>query len=267
MSDVLQEVLADLSAEGEALDGLVTRLTDAEWARPTPAPGWSVAAQIAHLAWTDEAAIVAATDPLAWDRLLADAARHRYDFVDQTALIGAAVPSAELLARWRTSRAMLDQTLRVQPRGVKIDWFGPPMSATSMATARFMETWAHSLDVHETFDLAPPVTDRIRHVAHLGVRTRRFAYLARDEPPPQAEVRVELLASSGATWSFGPADAEQTVTGSAEDFCRLVTQRINRADTDLVADGPDADHWLDIAQAFAGSPGPGRPPRDGAHDG
>ena len=58
-------------------------------------------------------------------------------------------------------------------------------------------------------------------------------------------------------WAFGPEDAEQTVTGSALDLCLLATQRINRADTDLVATGPDADRWLDIAQCFAGPPGEG----------
>ena len=33
---------------------------------------------------------------------------------------------------------------------------------------------------------------------------------------------------------------------------------MHRDDTDLVADGADADRWLDIAQAFAGPPGAGR---------
>ena len=39
--------------------------------------------------------------------------------------------------------------------------------------------------------------------------------------------------------------------GSAYDFCLRVTQRRHRDDLDLVATGPDADQWLDIAQAFA----------------
>jgi hypothetical protein len=47
------------------------------------------------------------------------------------------------------------------------------------------------------------------------------------------------------------------------DFCLLVTQRVHRADTDLVASGDDAEHWLGIAQAFAGPPGPGRERTDG----
>ena len=71
------------------------------------------------------------------------------------------------------------------------------MSATSMATARFMETWAHGLDVHEALGVEPPVSDRIRHVAHLGVRTRGFSFAARGEAVPEAEPRVTLTAPSG----------------------------------------------------------------------
>ena len=57
---------------------------------------------------------------------------------------------------------------------------------------------------------------------------------------------------------MGTRDATQRVTGSAEDFCALVTQRRPRGELDVVADGPDAQRWLEIAQAFAGPPGPGR---------
>ncbi len=107
----------------------------------------------------------------------------------------------------------------------------------------------------------PAVTDRIRHIAHLGVRTRDFAFAVHRLPPPADEFRVDLTAPSGEVWSWGPEDAAQTVTGPAYDFCLLVTQRVNRADTPLVSVGPDADTWLSIAQCFAGPPGEGREPR------
>jgi uncharacterized protein (TIGR03084 family) len=137
-------------------------------------------------------------------------------------------------------------------------WFGPPMSATSMATARYMETWAHSLDVHEALGAEPVVDDGIRNVAHLGVRTRGFAFGVHGLEPPGEEVRVELTAPSGDLWSWGPQDATQSVRGSAYDLCRLVTQRVHQSDTDLVAQGRVATTWLGIAQCFAGPPGEGR---------
>jgi uncharacterized protein (TIGR03084 family) len=258
LPDVLTAVLADLAAEGDRLDALVAPLADEGWRAPTPAPGWDIATTVAHLAWTDEVAVAAATDTQAWDEHVVAAIADPTGYVDAGALAGGAVSAAALLARWRAARATLRDTLASYPRGQKMPWFGPPMSAASMATARFMETWAHSLDVHEALGRQPEVSDRIRHVAHLGVRTRDFAFSVHGLAAPAEEFRVDLVAPSGDVWSWGPEDAPQTVTGSALDFCRLVTQRCHRGDTDLVATGPDADRWLDITQAFAGPPGEGR---------
>ncbi|MCW2738446.1 TIGR03084 family metal-binding protein [Nocardioides sp.] len=258
-SGVLAQVLADLAAEGDRLEAVVADLDDAGWHTPTPAPGWDVATQVAHLAWTDDVALKAATDKDAWDAVVLGALADPEGFVDREAVALAQQPG--LLARWRSARDDLRQALVDRPQGEKMPWFGPPMSATSMATARLMETWAHSLDVHEGLGAPVEDTDRIRHVAHLGVRTRNYAYAVHGLDAPTEEFRIDLAAPSGDVWSWGPEDAAQTLTGSAGDFCRLVTQRLHRADTDLVAHGPDVDRWLDIAQAFAGQPGEGRAPR------
>ena len=258
---LLETVLTDLDTESGRLDALVADLPEDGWRTPTPAAGWDVATQIAHLAWTDEAAHAAATDPAAWDALVLSAIEDPSGYVDSSALAGGAVPPSELLARWRAGRASLATALRAAPDGERLPWFGPPMSPTSMATARFMETWAHSLDVHHALAAEPEVTDRVRHVAHLGVRTRNFAFATNGLDAPADEFRVELTAPSGDVWSWGPEDATQSVRGSAYDFCLLVTQRIHRDDTDLVAQGRDATAWLAIAQCFAGFSGDGRSPR------
>jgi len=256
MSDVLEELLGDLAAESAALRKVVADLTEEQWRTPTPAEGWDVATQIAHLAWTDEASVVAGTDKVAWDALIVEALADIEGFVDKKALEGGAVPPATLLARWDASRPALAEMLR-SAEG-KIQWFGPPMSPASMATARFMETWAHGLDVHDALGVTAERTDRVKHVCHLGVRTRGFAYSVRSLDVPSAEIRVELTSPTGQEWRWGPEAAAQKVTGPAWDFARLVTQRIHRADTALVAEGADADQWLSIAQAFAGPPGKGR---------
>jgi uncharacterized protein (TIGR03084 family) len=258
MSDTLQQVLADLTAVGNRLEALVVDLPEEGWRTPTPAAGWDVATQVAHLAWTDEAALAAASDKAAWDALVLAALEDPDGFVDRTALEGGAVPPADLLRRWRAARTTLTGALQDHPAGERMPWFGPPMSATSMATARYMETWAHSLDVHEALGAEPVVDDGIRNVAHLGVRTRGFAFSVHGLDAPTEEIRVELTAPSGDLWSWGPQDAPQSVRGSAYDFCRLVTQRVHRSETDLVAQGRDATAWLGIAQCFAGPPGEGR---------
>jgi uncharacterized protein (TIGR03084 family) len=261
MNDRLAGVLADLVAEGDRLEDLVAPLDEEGWRIPTPAAGWDVAHQIAHLAWTDETAVAAATDPGAWDATLRAALADPDGFVDAAADRGAAVPPAELLDRWRAARTGLVTTLSRAPEDTRLPWFGPPMSPTSMATARFMETWAHARDVAAALGVELPADDRVRHVVHLGVRTRAFSYATRGLPPPTADVRVSLTLPSGGALDLGPADADQVVTGSAYDFALVVTRRLHRADADLRATGPEADAWLDIAQAFAGPPGPGRPAR------
>lgn len=129
------------------------------------------------------------------------------------------------------------------------------MSPASMATARLMETWAHGEDVAEALGVRRAPAARLRHVAHLGFRTLGHGFAAHGRPVPAEPVRVELVAPDGETWAFGPADAPDRVTGPALDFCLLVTQRRHRADLALVATGPIADEWLDVAQAFAGPPG------------
>ena len=260
MTDRLQEILDDLATEGEALDALVAGLDEAGWRRPTPAAGWDVATSVAHLAWTDEVAVLAATDKAGWDAVVLEAIADPTGFVDAQALAGGAVPPGDLLVRWRAGRARLAEVLAAHPSGEKLPWFGPPMSPTSMATARYMETWAHGLDVADALGVPVEPHDRVRHVVHIGVRTRGFAFANHGLEVPAGDVRLELVAPSGATWTYGDERADQRVTGSAWDFALLVTQRCNRADLDLDADGADADRWLDVAQAFAGPSGTGRSP-------
>ncbi|MGW4494911.1 TIGR03084 family metal-binding protein [Streptomyces sp. NPDC004376] len=253
-------VIDDLRAESAELDLLVGELSAEQWALPTPAPNWTVAHQIAHLAWTDRSALIAVTDPGSFRVLVEKAFAAPGSFVDEGAEEGARLAPAELLAGWRADRAALERALRDAPAGARFPWYGPHMSAASMATARIMETWAHGLDVAAALGVVRTPTDRLRHVARLGVRTRDFAHGVHGLTPPDEEFRVELVSPSGEAWSYGPPDAAQRVTGPALDFCLLVTQRAHRADLALVAVGPDADRWLDIAQAFAGPPGPGRAP-------
>ncbi len=259
------ELLVDLANESLSLDAIVAALDDPDWRRPTPAVGWTVAHQIAHLAWTDRAALLAIDDPDAFAAHLAAAFVAADSFVDAGAeeLLASVAGPPALLATWRAGRAELATALGQVPAGRKIPWYGVSMSSASMATARIMETWAHGLDVADTLGITREPTDRLRHIAFLGHRTLGYSFAAHGRPIPDQPVRLELSAPDGTQWTFGPADATNRVTGGALDFCLLVTQRRNRADLDLRADGPVAHEWLDIAQTFAGPPGPGRPP--GAH--
>ncbi len=251
-------LLADLVAEEEALDRLVADLGPAGWAAATPAAGWDVRDSVAHLAGSEDLARTAMHDAAAFetrrDELLA---------AGGDALLGAGrtMPGPVVLAWWRAARADVAEDLaRLGPRE-RIRWFAGPMAATSFATARLMETWAHGQDVRDALDQPPEVSARLRHVADLGVRTRPFSYRVRGLDPPAGEVRVELTGPDGARWTWGPADVPDRIEGPALDFCLVVTQRRHPRDGGLVVDGPGARAWMGVAQAFAGPATEPRSPR------
>ncbi len=248
----------DLAAEHEGLDRIVAPLGEPAWDVATPAEPWSVRDQISHLTFFDEQATTAATAPAEFAESL-KAISDLDTFINGPLAHGRALRPDEVLQGWREARqASLVAFRRLDPSS-RVPWFGPPMSPMSFVSARLMETWAHGQDVIDGLGVERAPTPRLRHVAHLGVRARAFSYSAHGKEPPAEEVRVELVAPDASRWTWNDS-AEQSVAGSALDFCLLVTQRRHRDDTDLVATGPLAHEWLSLAQAFAGPPGEGRKP-------
>jgi len=257
---VVDETLTDLAAEGDDLDRLVSGLGRDQWQLATPAPGWTIAHQIGHLASSDQLAALAATDAAAFLQRRAELAADFNVAVEAGAAEFAADPPDRLLARWREARSGLRNALAAVPPGERVPWIVAPVAPRTLATTRLMELFGHGQDILDALGTARPATDRISHVAWLGVRTRDYAFAARGLAPPAEEFRVELTSPGGQAWAWGPEDAAQGVSGTALDFCLLVTQRRHRDDLGLVPRGPDADRWLSIAQVYAGPPGPGRAP-------
>jgi len=250
---------ADLAAESAVTRALVAGLGEAGWRTPTPAVGWDIADQIGHLAYFDEAAVRSAVHPDEFRAEVAAAAEGSLD-ADIIAARYRDRTGAQLLAWFEGARAELLETfVKLDPRQ-RLPWFGPAMSAASSLTARIMETWAHTQDIADALGVTREPTSRLRHVAHIGIGARAYSYAVRGQALPDTPVRVELTAPDGTPWTWGPADASDRVTGTALDFCLLVTQRRHRDDLALTTEGPAAQEWMAIAQAFAGPPGPGRPP-------
>ena len=260
MDDATTIVAADLAAEQAALDAVVSPLPGSDWARPTPATGWSIHDQMAHLALGEELAAVAATEPAAFYTRLAEAAADLGGFERAMLERGRALSTAAVLAWWRRAAEETRAAVAAGDPEARIPWIGPPMRPRTFLTARLMETFAHGQDVRDALDLPAEDTTRLRHVAHLGVATRSFSYANRGLPVPDAPVRVALSGPSGEAWSWGPEDAADRVTGPALDFCLVVTQRRHVADTGLQVDGAAAAEWMRIAQAYGGPPTDGRPP-------
>src|SRR5438552_2599407 len=108
-------MISILAADGDDVDGMVADLDEARWALPTPASGWTVAHQIAHLTATFRLAGLAAAHP---ERFIALSAELSPDF---NANVAAAMREflAEtppvLLRRWREERARTQEALAAVP--------------------------------------------------------------------------------------------------------------------------------------------------------
>ncbi len=253
---MLAALLADLEAEHQDLRGWVAQ-SDLDLA--VPSEPWDVRDVVSHLLVGDRKAALAATDPEAFSAELPTVLADPVAFLDGWLEAGRGLTRDALEDLWGKEFRALLGALAGLPEGVKVPWYGPPMSPVSSATARLMEYWAHGQDVVDALGAQRTSTARLKHIAHLGVRTRGFSYAVRGMPVPEGEVRVTLQAPDGSTWEWG--EGADAVEGSAEDFCLRVTQRRHRQDTGLVATGPLADDWLDHAQCFAGLPTAGREPR------
>jgi uncharacterized protein (TIGR03084 family) len=261
--DINNPTALDLHDEYRDLDALCATLTRREWHLRSAFYGWTPWDEVAHLCYFDETALQSVREP---ERFAVEAprlsertangeeisviAREAYGHLDGPALLG----------HWRTHYEDLAQALLPLDPKARLAWYGPPMSARSFATARLMETWAHGQDVWDVLRRRRPATDRLKHIAHLGVTTFAWTFVNRKLPVPDIALHVALQAPQGGRWTWGDPSSEHKVTGSAEDFCLVVTQRRHVDDTSLeCTPGPVAD-WLRIAQCFAGEPADGPKP-------
>ena len=253
-------ITSDLAAEHTDLDVVLGSLEAEQWALDTPSPGWTVGDQIGHLGYFDRTAALAIMDPegfQASSRSLLEAMAAGHDTtLDETRTM----PPAVLLSWWRDGRATLVEAAGTLAETARVPWYGPEMSGKSFLTARLMETWAHGQDVADTLGITRAPTDRLRHIAQLGFITRGWAYAIRRMDQADASILVTLAAPSGDTWTWGDEGAPDRVSGPAESFCQVVTQRRHVDDTELAIVGDRAMEWMTVAQAFAGGATNGPPP-------
>ena len=128
------------------------------------------------------------------------------------------------------------------------------MSARSSITARLMETWSHGQAAFDLLGVERSDTDRIKNVAVLGVNTFGWTFVNRGEDVPAPKPFVCLTGPSGAVWEWNEPSQEERIDGAAVEFCQVVTQTRNIADTALRVTGDLAKRWMDVAQCFAGPP-------------
>ena len=256
----MEQICNDLAMEQQELDAVVANLDEAGWKTKTPSEGWDIKEQIRHIAYFEDRARLAASDQEAFKEWFAEMQQEPDKMARHVEITGKDLTGAGTLNWWREERRALLDILRKMDRKTRLAWYGPPLSALSFATARLMETWAHGQDVLDALGIERKPTERLRHIAHLGVSTLKWSYANREMEVPDAPVRVELTGPSGDMWGWGPEDAKDMVKGPAQDFCMVAVQRRHVADTNLIITGETAQHWMSIAQAFAGPPTEGRRP-------
>jgi uncharacterized protein (TIGR03084 family) len=253
------EQAADFLEETQALAGLLAPLPDATFDEATQFKGWTVNDVIRHLHFWNRAAGLQLTNELELVRLLGAMGGTGGMRAVERDIVRAS--GQALREEWLATAGEIAALYRMADPRARLKWAGPDMSARSSITARLMETWAHGQEVYDHLGVERVDGDRIRNIAHLGVSTFGWTYQVRQLEPPPVVPFVRLTAPSGAVWTWGEEGAVDSVTGSATEFCAVVTQVRSVADTRLVVRGPVAAEWMGIAQCFAGASQP--PPAPG----
>lgn len=247
----------DLREEADALHRLLDRLDDGEWARSTQFKAWTVNDIVQHLHDSDLLATASLRDSKEYGRLRAAIMAKRDDGMsrlEETRERLGHLTGRRLLARWKDTIDDLCATLETRNPNDRLKWSGPDMGVRMFATARQMEVWAHGQAIYDLKGFARENTDRIKNIAVLGVRTFGWTFANRGEQAPDLTPFVRLTAPSGAIWEWNDPGSRTWVKGDAVEFCQVVTQVRNIADTRLTVLGDAAERWMRIAQCFAGPP-------------
>jgi uncharacterized protein (TIGR03084 family) len=246
----------DFLAESDDLAAVLEPLGEADFDAPTGFKGWSISTILRHLHVWNYAAELSLIDGEAFQVFFKGPGPH---------ILAGTLPQFEghyleglkglaLLERWRAHYRQMAARFGAADPSERVVWAGPSMSTRSSITARLMETWAHGQAIYDALGIMRQNTDRLHSIVVLGVKTYRWTFQNRGLKVPEPKPFLRLTAPSGAAWDFGEARADERIEGRAEDFCHVVTQTRNIADTGLKVTGPNATAWMEIAQCFAGRP-------------
>jgi len=253
----------DFCRECDALEQLLDPLGDGGFDRATGFKGWTINQILRHLHVWNYAADLSLTDGDAFKRWIKEAggpiSNGGMPAFEEAWLDG--LSGTALLAKWREFYPILTERFSDVDPSMRVAWAGPSMSARSSITARLMESWAHAQAIYDELGVVRKNADHIRNIVVLGLNTYGWTFVNRKLPVPEPRPRLILTAPSGEVWIHGEEAGEEKIEGLAEQFCQVVTQTRNIADTELVVSGPNAHQWMGFAQCFAGPPND--PPKPG----
>lgn len=249
------EIIADFVAESDALSALLSTLSDKQWLIATPAVGWDVRDSVTHVAFANELADEIARTGRSEFMEAAVAAGGSIGAKEEEHLErGRKMAPAEVLEWFDASVRGLAESVRKVPQGERLPWGPMKMSVGSFMTGRLMETWAHGLDCFDAVGVEPVDTDRLHHVAHLGLSSLPYAFMLRGLPAPGG-VHLVLEAPDGSTWRLGRESAPTLIEGTAGDWCRVAVRRDRRGERErLRGRGIDAAAVITNVQAYLSAP-------------
>ena len=247
----------DFRAECEALAEVLEPLSDRDFETETLFKAWTLHDVVAHLHIFNWAADASIHQPGEFQSFWADVQKERARGKSLRELTDDWFDGERdraVYERWRAYYPeMCDRLEGVDPK-MRVEWAGPPMSVRSSITARQMETWAHGQEVFDALGLDREERDGIKNIVVLGMNTFGWTYRVRGLDVPEVVPCVRLSAPSGAVWEWNEAEQGNVIEGKAAEFCQVVTQVRNIADTKLVVRGDVATEWMSMAQCFAGPP-------------
>lgn len=245
------EQATDFLTETEALYALVSVRSPEELQAPTLFKQWTTSDILAHLHFWNRAAGYQIDAPDALTGILTSLKSGMTMRELELTAFESSDPVNQV-EEWFELAKQVSASFAVTDPKARLKWVGPDMSARSSITARQMETWAHGQAIFDLFGEERSDTDRIKNIVVLGVNTFGWTYMSRKLDVPEKMPRLELTAPSGDVWTFGDEGSEDSVNGQAVEFCQVVTQTRNIADTNLQTNGEGAKDWMSKAQCFAG---------------
>lgn len=253
----------DYRDECNALYALLAPLPDEAFAYSTLFKGWTINDVLGHLHMYDRAAVITLDNDnafTAFDAPILEALAGGVPLTTFTAQWLGGCKGQDLLQRWHEFTEEVARRYAQLSSCERVVWGKVRMSVRSCISARLMETWSHGQAVYDRLGKTREEHDRIKSIAFLGVNTFSFSFANRRLNPPAEKPFVRLAAPSGAIWTWNAPDAQSSIDGSASEFCQVVAQTRNVADTRLVVKGDAATRWMAIAQCFAGLPQEPPPP-------
>ena len=266
----MEKIISSIRDEALTIHSLLLSLNQLDWKAETLFKAWSPEIIVSHLLYFDRMTIYSLNDKDMFNReasFLFQAFSSEKNSLERAKLVRdrmAINDQDSMIEAWmKSNHEMTKIFLSVNPEQ-RCQWFGPDMSARMFMIARYMETWSHAQAIYDLMGQKRTYTDNIEHIVQIGVKTFKWTFRNRKLKVPEIFPHIELRSPSGGKWTYNDPNDEESIKGKASDFCHVVTQNRNIKDTTLEVNGKISEHWMSIAQCFAGDPE--NPPKKGARN-